>query len=59
MALAVIASLMLIVAQTSWWASYVLQGDLDGTGFANVLWAIFNSLTMAIFILMAYRRQAK
>lgn len=53
MLLAMIASLMLIVAQTSWWVTYTIEGNLLGTVFANHVWTVFNSLTMIIFIIKA------
>lgn len=52
--LGVISSLLLITAQTSWYVTYVINGNLIGTWFANQIWAIFNSLTMLAFILLAH-----
>ena len=54
MVLAVISSVLLIVAQTSWWATYVLDGNLLGTVFANNVWTVFNSLVMICLIMMAH-----
>lgn len=54
--LAIISSLLLVIAQTSWFVSSVIQHDLEGTWFAAWIWNIFNTLTMAIFILLASRR---
>lgn len=53
MALAILASLMLIAAQTSWWATVLYQHSLQGTEFSNFIWTAFNSLTMIIYIIMA------
>jgi hypothetical protein len=57
--LAVLNSLLLIFAQTSWWSTYVLLGSLQGTEFANVVWTVFNSLTMIVFILLGSPRHHK
>ena len=51
--LGVLNSLILIVAQTSWYVTYVVNGNLVGTWFADQLWTVFNSLTMLAFILLA------
>lgn len=48
--LASICSLILIMAQVSWYVSFTIEGSLQGTWFANILWDIFNSLTMVTFI---------
>jgi len=53
MLLSMIASILLIIAQTSWWVTYAIEGDLLGTVFANHVWTIFNSLVMIIFIIKA------
>lgn len=57
--LTVVAALLLITAQTSWWQSSIVQGDLLGTWFANRLWTIFNSLVMIIFIIDTLPRNRK
>lgn len=56
LALAVICSLLMIFAQTSWWATYVIHGDLLGTTLANVIWTAFNCATMTVFIIMGWPR---
>lgn len=53
MFMSTIAALLLIVAQTSWWVSYMIEGNLLGTNFANNIWAIFNSLSMICLIMYA------
>lgn len=53
MILAIVCSLLLIIAQTSWWVSYAIQGNLLGTEFSNVVWTIFNSLIMICLIILA------
>jgi len=53
MLLSMVASLIMIVAQTSWWVTYAIEGNLLGTVFANHLWTVFNSLVMIIFIISA------
>ena len=59
MALAVSASVLLVVAQTSWWTTYLIQGDLLGTWFANMIWTIFNTVVMVVFILIALPRKGQ
>ena len=44
------ASGLLIFAQTSWWASFVLEDSLVGTVFADYVWTGFNTLVMVNFI---------
>ena len=51
--LGVLNSLILIVAQTSWYVTYVINGNLVGTWFADQLWTVFNSTTMIAYILLA------
>lgn len=48
---------LLIVAQTSWWGSNLLLGDLEGTVWANHVWTVFNSLVMVGFIAFARGRR--
>lgn len=52
--LSAIASVLLIIAQTSWWDSAIIQNDLVGTVFANYVWLVFNTLTTLIFITISY-----
>lgn len=59
MVLGVVCSILLIFAQTSWWTSYVLQGNLVGTKIANVIWTVFNTLVMISFILASLPRRPK
>lgn len=51
--LGTICSLLLIIAQTSWIISAIVNSSLTGTWFANYVWSFFNSLTMLAFILLA------
>jgi hypothetical protein len=53
MALATVCSLMLIIAQTSWWTTYIVDGNLLGTVFANTIWTIFNTLIMVTLIIVS------
>ena len=53
-----LASVMLVVAQTSWVATH-LAGDLVGENFANVIWTLFNNLVMLTFIFIAWPRVSK
>lgn len=53
MALSVTCSLLLIVAQTSWWTTFLIEGNLLGTIFADTIWTIFNSLIMVTLIIIS------
>jgi len=55
MAMAVVSCMLLVLAQTSWWTTYIIEGNLMGTWFANTVWTIFNTLVMSTFILISYR----
>jgi hypothetical protein len=46
----IIASLLLVLAQTSWWATFLINNSLQGTEFANMIWTIFNSIVPIIFV---------
>lgn len=48
---------LLIVAQTSWTWSYLIQHSLLGTEFADVVWTSFNVGVMSVFILTSWRAQ--
>lgn len=52
-AIATVCSMLLIVAQTSWWVSLIIEGTGQGTAFADRLWAAFNSLSMLSYIALA------
>lgn len=54
--LSVIAASIMILAQLSWWSTYVLKSELFDYGIANMLWTAFNSLVMVIFIIISYPR---
>ena len=54
--LSMLSAAFLVVAQTSWFVTYVINGDLLGTVFANNIWSIFNSLSMIIIILISKGR---
>lgn len=57
--LATIASMLLIIAQTSWWDSAINQDDLLGTVFANYVWLLFNTLTTMIFIAISFPTKSR
>lgn len=57
--LSVIAAIILVVAQSSWYVSAVIDGNFAGTWFANQLWTIFNSLVMIIIIITTFPRDKK
>lgn len=55
--ISVVSAILMIIAQTSWWVSYVLLNDLKGTLFSNIIWGITDSLLMIIIILNSYSRK--
>jgi len=44
----IITTIIFMVAQSSWFSSY-LSGDEWGRDFANLIWFLFNTLTLGIF----------
>lgn len=54
--LSTVAASIMIVAQLSWWSTYVLKSEMFDFTFANVLWTIFNTLVMIVFIIMSIPR---
>lgn len=50
MIMAVVLSMLMIVAQLSWSWTYLVEGNLIGTWFANTIWTIFNGSVMVYFI---------
>jgi hypothetical protein len=52
--LMVLCAALMVAAQSSWTYT-MLKGDLLGTDASNILWSVFNSLTMATFVLAARR----
>jgi hypothetical protein len=56
-ALGVICAVLLMFAQTSWWATYRLEGLGYGTDLANHVWTIFNILTMTAFVILGWPRK--
>ena len=48
---------LLIIAQTSWYVSAVIEQDLSGTFFANTIWTLFNSLVMISYIVGSINRK--
>ena len=57
MILAVCAALLMIIAQLSWSWTFLVEGNLIGTWFANTIWTIFNGLVMTCFIYMSTIRR--
>lgn len=55
---AVIASILLTIAQTSWWVAS-LEERLEDTIFANYVWTVFNTIVMLVFINMGISRKPK
>jgi phosphotransferase system glucose/maltose/N-acetylglucosamine-specific IIC component len=56
---AVIASILLTIAQTSWWVASLVEGRLEDTIFANYVWTVFNTIVMLVFINMGVSRKPK
>lgn len=54
--LSVVAAVLLIVAQTSWYVTSVILGQMEDTSFANHIWSVFNILVMLIIILFPGHR---
>lgn len=54
---ATVCSVLLVIAQLSWWTSYIVQGLSLGTEFADVLWTMFNNLVMVSYIILAWPRK--
>lgn len=52
--MAVVASILMLTAQVSWSWSIFIQNNLLGTEFANIVWTVFNTLTMLTFIYAAH-----
>lgn len=48
-----LANTLLVIAQLSWWQTFAINHDLQDTVWVNVMWTIFNSLVMLIFIRQA------
>lgn len=59
MLLGVVCSLILLITQTSWWVTHVIEGGTSGDGPAviNYLWTIFNTLVMSSFLYAAIWRE--
>jgi uncharacterized membrane protein len=56
---AVIASILLTIAQTSWWVAALIEHRLEDTIFANYVWTVFNTIVMLVFINMGVPRKPK
>lgn len=52
----IICAALLITAQSSWTYT-MLHGLSEGTDFANILWSLFNSATMSVFIMASRRKK--
>jgi hypothetical protein len=51
-----VSAILLIIAQTSWWNSAVIEKNLIGTWLSNQIWLVFNTLAMIAIILQTYPR---
>lgn len=52
--LSTIASLLMLIGQVSWFSTFVLEHRVVSTEFSANIWAVYNSLTMLIYILLAH-----
>lgn len=52
----VITAIVYIVAQSSWFSAF-MTGDLWGRDWANVLWFIFNTNVMVIFLCILFKQE--
>lgn len=52
--MAVIAAILMLTAQVSWSWSMFIKNSLLGTDFSNIIWTVFNALTMLTFIYAAH-----
>ena len=48
--LSILASILLIIAQTSWYVSNIIMGLPYDISWADNIWTVFNTLVMIIFI---------
>ena len=59
--LATVSCVLLILAQTSWWSVLVFElkevAPYVDDDIANMVWTLFNTLTMIAFIVSAYDRR--
>ena len=53
---AVAASILLTIAQTSWWAASLVEKRLEDTIFTNYVWTVFNTIVMFVFANMGISR---
>lgn len=57
--LSIICAVLLIIAQTSWYTTAVVMNKLEDTWIANVIWTVFNILTMLTIIVNSIPRKPK
>ena len=57
--LSIVGPILLIVAQTSWWVTAVIENNLLGTWFANQVWTVFNTMMMVLIIILNRPRDKK
>lgn len=55
--LSILCSILLILAQSSWYTAAVVMGKLEDTWFANQIWTIFNTLVMVLIITQSLPRR--
>lgn len=55
--LAIVSSILMIIAQSTWLWQYFVIGDLMGTWIANTIWTVFNGTVMVCFIYMSSVRR--
>ena len=48
--LSIIASMLLILAQTSWWSTFSINHSAQVTNFEQSAWLMFNTITPIVFV---------
>ena len=59
MLIGVVCSILLLITQTSWWVTHVIEGGTsdDEPKFISFLWTVFHSIVMLAFLYAALRRE--
>lgn len=50
--LSIVCALLLVFAQSSWYVLAVVMNSLEDTIISNIVWTIFNILTMVLLIVI-------
>ena len=52
----IICSIIMAIAQTTWWSYWTLQNQMVRPEYTAVLWTVFNTLSMVAFIYASIRK---